>query len=66
MNHTRNAVRFFIVIFWIIVIGLGYTVISHSGNAYALSWASWLFYAVVTIVVLYIGAVLSFKLWNIK
>ncbi|MNO02239.1 hypothetical protein D3C81_2225740 [compost metagenome] len=66
MNHTRNAARFAIVIFWIVVVGLAYTTYSHSGNAFALSWATWLFYAIVAIVVLYVGAVLSNKLWKIK
>lgn len=66
MNHTRNIARFFILIFWIGVIGLGYTVFTHSGNAYALSWVTWLFYAVVVIVVLYVGAILTSKFWNVK
>ena len=66
MNHKRNAIRLAIAVFWLVVIGLAYTAVVHSNNAYALSWATWLFYAVVTIVVLYIGAVLSRKFWNIK
>lgn len=66
MNHARNAIRFAIVIFWIIVVGLAYTAYSNSGNALALSWATWLLYAVVAVVALYIGAVFSAKLWNAK
>lgn len=65
-NHKRNAVRFAIVIFWVIVFGLGYTAFGHSGNVYALSWATWLLYAVVAVVALYAGAFLSTKFWNIK
>jgi hypothetical protein len=66
MNHTRNATRFGIVLFWLAVIGLAYSVFMHSGNAHALSWFTWLIYAAVTIVVLYTATVLTAKFWNIK
>ena len=66
MNHTRNAIRLVIVVFWLIVIGLAFTAYSNLTNAHALSWASWLLYAVVTIVALYAGAVLTSKFWNLK
>jgi hypothetical protein len=66
VSHTRNAVRFAITVFWVVVAGLIYTAITNSGNAYALSWATWLFYAAVSIATLYAGAVLSKKLWSIK
>lgn len=66
INHTRNAVRFGIVVFWVLLIGLLYSVFMNSGNMHALSWVTWLFYAVVVIVVLYAGVVLSAKFWNIK
>lgn len=66
INHARNAIRFAIVVFWLVVIGLAYTAFQHSGNAFALSWATWLFYAVLAIVVLYAGVVYTSKLWSIK
>lgn len=66
INHTRNAVRFAVVVFWVVVLGLTYTTFQNSGNAFALGWGTWLFYAVLVIVVLYAGVVYTIKLWSFK
>lgn len=66
INHARNAIRFAIVVFWLVVIGLVYTAVANSGNAFALGWGTWLFYAVLVIVVLYAGVVYTAKLWSFK
>lgn len=66
MNHTRNVFRFSIVVFWSLVLGTGYSVATNSRNAFALGWPSLLFYGSGTTAVLYIGAVVTKKTWNIK
>lgn len=66
LNHTRNAARLIIVVFWLVVVGLAYTAYANLNNAFALSWATWLLYATVTIVLLYAGVVLTSKFWNLK
>ncbi|MNB61097.1 hypothetical protein D3C76_236910 [compost metagenome] len=66
INHARNAVRFAIAVFWLVVLGLTYTVFQNSGNAHVLGWGTWLFYAVLVIVVLYAGVVYTIKLWSFK
>lgn len=66
INHARNAVRFAIAVFWLVVLGLTYTVFQNSGNVHVLGWGTWLFYAVLVIVVLYAGVVYTIKLWSFK
>ncbi len=66
MNHTRNAIRFAIVVFWLVVVGLAFTAFMHLGNAHALSWVTWLFYVVITVVVLYVASVVTYRTWNFK
>ncbi|MNH65326.1 hypothetical protein D3C73_173340 [compost metagenome] len=66
INHTRNAARFAVVVFWVVILGLAYTAFQNSGNSFSLGWGTWLFYAVVTIVVLYAGVVYTIKLWSFK
>lgn len=66
MNHKRNAVRFAIVIFWVIVVGLIYSAFVNFGNAHVLGWFTWLIYVVITVVVLYAATVFTTKFWNIK
>lgn len=66
MNHARNAARFGVVIFWLAAIGLVFTAVMHSGNAFSLSWATWLFYAAVSVPVVYAGIFVSKSIWNIK
>ena len=66
MSHTRNAARFGVIIFWLAVVGLAFTAVAHSGNAFSLSWATWLFYAAISAVVLYAGFFVSKRLWSIK
>lgn len=66
MNHVRNAIRFSLTLFWFVVVGLAFTAISNSGNAHALSWATFLFYGAVTVVVLYVGIHITKTFWNFK
>lgn len=66
VNHVRNAARLIIVVFWLVVVGLAYTAYANLTNVFALSWATWLLYATVTIVLLYAGVVLTSKFWNLK
>lgn len=66
INHARNATRFAIVVFWVVVFGLLFTAFQNLGNAFALGWGTWLFYAVVAIVVFYVGVVYTIKLWSVK
>lgn len=66
VNHARNGIRLVIVFFWLLVIGGAYSAVVNSGNAFALSWVTWLFYAAVVIAVLYTAIVFTFRLWNIK
>jgi hypothetical protein len=66
MNHKRNAVRFAITVFWLVVAGLFFTAASNAGNAFSLSWATWLFYGIAATVVLYIGAFATKHFWSIK
>ena len=46
MNHTRNAIRLCIAIFWLVMLGLAFTAISNASNAHAIGWATWLFYGI--------------------
>lgn len=66
MNHKRNAVRFAITVFWLLVAGLAFTAISNGSNARALSWASWLFYGGASVVALYAGIFATKHFWSIK
>jgi hypothetical protein len=65
VNHVRNATRLVIVFFWLFVVGVVYSVIMNSGNAWALSWITWLFYAAVSVAVLYTAIVFTFRLWKL-
>lgn len=66
INHLRNAVRFAIVVIWVVAIGLVYTAFENSGNVHSLAWGTWLFYTVVGISVAYLAAIKTVKYWNIK
>lgn len=66
MNHKQNAIRFFIVIFWLASAGLIFSAISNGGNAWALSWATWLLYLAIATPIAYIGIVTTKNLWNSK
>lgn len=66
MNHTRVAIRFSISLFWLIVAGVSYTAVSNSVNAHSLSWVTWLVYAAIGSVVLYVGFFVTKCLWSIK
>lgn len=66
MNHKRNAVRFAIAVFWMLMVGLFFTAASNVSNAHALGWGTWLFYGIAAIVVLYIGAFATKHFWSIK
>jgi hypothetical protein len=65
MNHFQNFVRFSVVIFWLIVIGVGYTMISNF-NMLQLGWSTHLFYFTITVMVLYAGFFVSKYLWSLK
>lgn len=65
MNHFQNFVRFSIVIFWLIVIGVGYTMLSNF-NMLQLGWSTHLFYFTFTVMVLYAGFFVSKYLWSLK
>lgn len=66
MNHLRNAIRLVIIVFWMIVIGVIGSITTNGGNLFALSWISLLFPAVIMIVAIYIGVLLTIRHWNIK
>lgn len=66
MNHKRNAVRFAIAVFWLLVAGLIFTAISNSGNARALGWGTWLIYGIASAVAIYIGIFATKHFWSIK
>lgn len=65
-NHARNAVRFCIVVFWLIVIGVALTAVSNVGNAHAIGWPTYLFYAIAATVTTYVGVFASKNLWSLK
>lgn len=66
MNHARNAIRFGIAIFWLVVLGLAYTAYSNASNAQAIGWATWLFYGIAAIVTTYAGVFATKHLWSYK
>jgi hypothetical protein len=66
MNHKRNAVRFAIAVFWMLMVGLAFTAISNASNARALGWGTWLFYGIAATVTLYVGVIATKQLWSIK
>jgi hypothetical protein len=66
MNHKRNAVRFSITVFWLLMVGLAFTAISNAGNAHALGWGTWLFYGIAATLALYVGTFATKHFWSIK
>ena len=66
MSHTRNAIRFCIAIFWLVMLGLAFTAISNASNAHAIGWATWLFYGIPAIVTTYAGVFATKHLWSYK
>ena len=65
MNHKRNAVRFAIAVFWLLMVGLAFTAISNAGNARALGWGAWLSYGIAATVVLYVGTFATKHFWRL-
>lgn len=66
MNHKRNAVRFAIAVFWLLMAGLAFTAISNAGNARSLGWGTWLFYGIAATVTTYAGVFFTKHFWSIK
>lgn len=66
MNHARNAIRFCIVIFWLVMLGLAFTAISNASNAHAIGWATWLLYGIAATVTTYVGVFATKHFWSYK
>lgn len=66
VKHTRNAIRFAIVLFWSVMAGLAFTAISNASNAHAIGWATWLFYAALATFVSYVGFFATKHFWSYK
>jgi hypothetical protein len=66
MNHLRNASRFGVILFWSVVIGLIHSAFNNIDNSKSLGWPTWLFYGSVGGAIIYGGASVTPKLWNIK
>lgn len=66
MNHTRNAIRFGIAIFWLVVLGLAYTAYNNASNAHAIGWATWLVYGIAATVTTYAGVFATKHFWSYK
>jgi hypothetical protein len=66
VNHKRNAVRFAIAVFWLLVVGLAFTAFSNAGNALALGWGTWLLYGIAATMTLYGGFFATKHFWSIK
>lgn len=65
MNHLRNGTRFGVILFWVMILGGIYSVSTNINNVQKLGWPTFLFYGATGVVVIYIGAVGTKKLWNI-
>jgi len=66
MSHTRNAIRFCIAIFWLVMLGLAFTAISNASNGHAIGWAAWLFYGIAATVTTYVGVFATKHFWSYK
>lgn len=64
MNHTRNAIRFAVVVFWLVILGMALGLDKMGTNLLSLGYPTLLFYGVVATVIVYGGAVISKRLWN--
>ena len=66
MSHIRNAIRFCIVIFWMVMLGLAFTAINNASNAHSIGWATWLLYGIAVTVTTYVGAFATKHFWSYK
>ena len=66
MSHTRNAIRFCIAIFWLVMLGHAFTAISNASNALAIELATWLYYGIAATVTTYVGVFATTHLWSYK
>lgn len=58
--------RFWIIVYWSVVIGIIYSIITNSGNVFALGWPT-LFLSIITgISAFYVGYQITKNLWRIK
>ena len=64
MNHKRNLIRLLIIVFWLTLVGIFYEITTNYNNVFTLGWSTLLFYAVISIVVVYVGYFLSKHFWS--
>ena len=66
MKHLKIGIRFAIIVFWIMTVGVLYNLVTGCANCWAVGWFGAVLYGAVLIVVLYGAAVATPKLWSLK
>ena len=66
MNHLKVLSRFVVVVLWLALFGLTYSVVVNSANALSLSWITLLIYGSMASITAYVGFFVSKFLWSIK
>lgn len=66
MNHKQNAIRFAVVVFWLIYFGILASAAVNLANAITLGWPTLLLYGTVITVVTYANIFSTKYFWNLK
>ena len=66
MNHLQIAARFAVIVFWLMTVGVLYTLVTGCANCWAVGWFGAMLYGSVLIAVLYGAVVATPKLWSLK
>jgi hypothetical protein len=66
MNHLIMVLKFWIVLFWLVVLKGAYLLVTDCGNCHALGWFGLTLYGSVAVTVLYFAAVLTKSFWRLK
>ena len=66
MGNLRLVLKFWIVLFWLVVLKGAYLLVTDCGNCHALGWFGLTLYGSVAVTVLYFAAVLTKSFWRLK